>query len=296
MVKFLSPLRRTAGGSSRVRPWALPLAGLASAAAVAVLGFAAPAPAAPPTDLKGYGLQQYLAGQGGGSTPARPAYNQPSAYARPQRSILQVSPLPYQHSMTQAMDGTVLAPSPAASPPGAVGQRPAAAQPAGQQPVAYVTAHLPPGADLWIEEKVMFSDVQKAEVTLVTPPLEAGKWYTYTARVRWVEDGKWVGQMHTFDVRAGDIHHMEVTPSTAPSVEREIAANLAGLSPADRKAAEGQKFCVVQDTIRLGSMGAPVKVTLDGKDVYLCCKGCEAAARKAPEKTKSSAEKPDQSK
>jgi hypothetical protein len=115
--------------------------------------------------------------------------------------------------------------------------------------------------------------------------LEKGKWYTYTARVRWLEDGKWVGQMHTFDIRAGDIHHLEVTPSTAPAVEKEIAAGLAGLPAADRTAAESQKFCAIQDTIRLGSMGAPVKVTLDGKDVYLCCKGCVDAAKKNPEKT-----------
>lgn len=304
MANFLTSARRVARGSSGVRSWAFALVGVAAAAGAVML---VPTPVAAQNaetlaNLKGYGLQQYLNGRGGsgGSRPARPAYNTPHAYAYPQRSVLQVSPQPYQHAVTQAFDYSappaasqiVYGPAPVTLPPAAVVQRPVTvALPAETQPVAFVEAHLPPGADLWIEEKLMFSDVQKPEVTLVTPPLEKGKWYTYTARARWVEDGKWVGQMHTFDIRAGDIHHLEVTPSTAPAVEKEIVASLAGMSPADRKAAETQKFCAVQDTIRLGSMGAPVKITLDGKDVYLCCKGCEAAARKDPEKAKTSAVK-----
>jgi len=264
-------------------------------------------------NLKGYGLQQYLNGHGGGSTPARPSMY--TEYAAPRRSILQVSPYPYQHAVPQAVTfnpapatqppvvvGTaqniqpqfVFGPAPVVLPPDAVVQRPIIVAPAPvveAKPVAFVQAHLPPGADLFIDDKLMVSDASKPSYDLVTPPLEKGKWYSYTVVVRWVEDGKWVGQMHNFDFRAGDIHHLEVTPNGAPSVEREIAANLAKLNPDDRKAAEAQKFCAVQDTIRLGSMGVPVKVALNGKDVFLCCKGCEATARKNPEKTIATAEK-----
>jgi hypothetical protein len=32
-------------------------------------------------------------------------------------------------------------------------------------------------------------------------------------------------------------------------------------------------------------MGPPVKVTVKGKDVYLCCEGCREAALKNPDKT-----------
>jgi hypothetical protein len=32
-------------------------------------------------------------------------------------------------------------------------------------------------------------------------------------------------------------------------------------------------------------MGPPVKVSVKGKDVYLCCGGCRAAALKDPDKT-----------
>ena len=34
----------------------------------------------------------------------------------------------------------------------------------------------------------------------------------------------------------------------------------------------------------LGSMGPPVRVTVAGRSVLLCCQGCEGAVREAPEK------------
>lgn len=270
--------------------------------ALAALLFATPAPAQKPpvhtntdnhmTNLKGYGLQQYMNSHFGAAAPARPS--SPKSYAAPQRSTVQVSPLPYSHAVPHGVavqPYATVGPAPVAARLNAVVPRPAVpAPPAEIQPVAFVIAHLPPGADLWIEDTQMFSDVQKAEVTMVTPALEKGKWYTYTATVRWVEDGKWVGQMHTFDVRVGDIHHLEVTPSTAPSVQKEIAASLAKLDKADRAAAEKQKFCAVQDTIHLGSMGAPVKVAVKGTDVFLCCPACKVGAEKNPNQTLKTAE------
>ena len=76
---------------------------------------------------------------------------------------------------------------------------------------------------------------------------------------------------------------MEVVPNNTAALEREVADSLAKLAPSDRKAAEAQKFCAVQDTIRLGAMGPPVKTTLNGTAVYLCCEGCRAAALRDPE-------------
>src|SRR4051794_18149041 len=40
--------------------------------------------------------------------------------------------------------------------------------------------------------------------------------------------------------------------------EAEIQKGLAALSPEDRKEAEAQRFCAVNDDSRLGSMGKPV--------------------------------------
>ena len=66
---------------------------------------------------------------------------------------------------------------------------------------------------------------------------------------------------------------------------KKINAALSKLSPADRKLAEAQKFCAVEDGSRLGSMGTPAKIMLEGKPVFLCCEGCDEAARQEPAKT-----------
>jgi Cu(I)/Ag(I) efflux system membrane fusion protein len=67
-------------------------------------------------------------------------------------------------------------------------------------------------------------------------------------------------------------------PSMAGDEDAEVRAALAKLPPEDRRQAEGQGYCPVLGT-RLGGMGTPVKVALQGRAVFLCCKGCEAKAR-----------------
>lgn len=68
-----------------------------------------------------------------------------------------------------------------------------------------------------------------------------------------------------------------------PKEEREIADELAKLSPSDRALAERQRFCIVSDKSRLGSMGVPMKVMINGEPVFLCCEGCEQAAKEDPQ-------------
>jgi hypothetical protein len=46
----------------------------------------------------------------------------------------------------------------------------------------------------------------------------------------------------------------------------------------------GQKTCPVTGE-ELGSMGEPVPVTLKGKTVYVCCRGCAGKAQAEPDKT-----------
>jgi hypothetical protein len=67
--------------------------------------------------------------------------------------------------------------------------------------------------------------------------------------------------------------------------EAEIKANLAKLPAKDRKLAEEQKFCAVENDSRLGAMGVPVKVLIKDQPVFLCCKGCTKQAQKDPDKT-----------
>ena len=67
--------------------------------------------------------------------------------------------------------------------------------------------------------------------------------------------------------------------------DAEIKQALAELPEADRAEAEAQRFCAIERENRLGSMGKPVKLVIDGRPVFVCCAGCEDAAKANPEKT-----------
>jgi multidrug efflux pump subunit AcrA (membrane-fusion protein) len=78
---------------------------------------------------------------------------------------------------------------------------------------------------------------------------------------------------------AGD--HRSATlarPSMTRDEEDKVRAVLAKLAPADRRLAEEQGYCPVLNT-RLGTMGVPVALTLQGQKVFLCCKGCVKKAK-----------------
>jgi hypothetical protein len=62
----------------------------------------------------------------------------------------------------------------------------------------------------------------------------------------------------------------------------KITANLAKLSDGDRQEAETQKFCAIKQQVRLGSTGTPVKVTIDGKPIFVCCSKCAVQAAENP--------------
>jgi len=71
----------------------------------------------------------------------------------------------------------------------------------------------------------------------------------------------------------------------ADVADPEITAALAELSDDDRSVALSQKFCAVMTDSPLGSMGTPIKIDVNGKPVFLCCKGCKAKALRDPEET-----------
>jgi Cu(I)/Ag(I) efflux system membrane fusion protein len=76
-----------------------------------------------------------------------------------------------------------------------------------------------------------------------------------------------------------------VRPSTPDDEDAKIAATLAKLSIADRSLAEEQRFCPILKDTRLGSMGVPVKITVENQPVFLCCKSCDRAAFANPKET-----------
>lgn len=81
------------------------------------------------------------------------------------------------------------------------------------------------------------------------------------------------------------------TLATVESLKKQVAqsqdikASFAALAPADRGPARAQRYCAVMTDNLLGSMGAPVKVKVGDKSVYLCCAGCRRKALANPEQT-----------
>lgn len=65
----------------------------------------------------------------------------------------------------------------------------------------------------------------------------------------------------------------------ATAADSEVEKEFAKLSPEDRELAMAQKICPVSGE-PLGSMGPPLKVTVDGKSLFICCEGCREDAEK----------------
>ncbi len=63
----------------------------------------------------------------------------------------------------------------------------------------------------------------------------------------------------------------------------EVTEAIAELPAEDRAAAEKQQICPVTDAA-LGSMGKPFKITVQGRDVFLCCEMCKDAVTGDPDK------------
>ena len=80
-------------------------------------------------------------------------------------------------------------------------------------------------------------------------------------------------------------------PATGPmsssdwetGLDKDVVAGLSQLSADDRMAALAQKVCPVTDE-PLGSMGKPPRLTVEGREVFLCCENCEDEIRKEPAK------------
>jgi len=83
---------------------------------------------------------------------------------------------------------------------------------------------------------------------------------------------------------SGKVGAVAVRPTTPDDEAEKVAAAMAKLSPADRKLAQNQRYCPIRHE-PLGTMGIPVRITLDGKPAFVCCKACVAEAQANPEKT-----------
>jgi hypothetical protein len=79
----------------------------------------------------------------------------------------------------------------------------------------------------------------------------------------------------------GETDPGDVQEVFAQAMTSELDAALAALSPADREQAIKQKICPFSEE-PLGSMGTPIKVSVAGHEVFICCKGCEAPLKQDP--------------
>jgi hypothetical protein len=77
----------------------------------------------------------------------------------------------------------------------------------------------------------------------------------------------------------------EVPATAAKGEADDVAAERAKLPAEDRALVDAQEWCAVSNDERLGSMGAPIKLDIQGQAVFVCCKGCVRKAEADPEKT-----------
>jgi Cu(I)/Ag(I) efflux system membrane fusion protein len=83
----------------------------------------------------------------------------------------------------------------------------------------------------------------------------------------------------------GPLARAPASPSpSATGTSAKVKANLDKLDADDRKLADAQRLCPVSGE-PLGAMGKPVKLTVKGQTVFVCCKGCQDDARADPDKT-----------
>ena len=75
----------------------------------------------------------------------------------------------------------------------------------------------------------------------------------------------------------------DAAASGGDDTDAKIQEAFAALSPEDRELAMKQKVCPVSDDV-LGVMGTPIKVSVNGHDVFICCPSCEEPLMKDPDK------------
>ncbi|EGF24912.1 MULTISPECIES: hypothetical protein [Rhodopirellula] len=77
--------------------------------------------------------------------------------------------------------------------------------------------------------------------------------------------------------------HGDHTTVDVDSPMAKMMPGLKELSPEDYKSAMAQHMCPVSGEM-LGTMGAPEKVDVDGKSVWICCDGCKDKLLADPDK------------
>jgi Cu(I)/Ag(I) efflux system membrane fusion protein len=80
-----------------------------------------------------------------------------------------------------------------------------------------------------------------------------------------------------------DHDHGDHATADSDSPMAKMMPGLKELSPEDYKSAMAQHMCPVSGEM-LGTMGAPEKVDVNGKSVWICCDGCKDKLLADPDK------------
>ncbi len=89
----------------------------------------------------------------------------------------------------------------------------------------------------------------------------------------------WVGCGSTTD---SDPTPPPVAESDMPATSETDGIELL-VTEVDQQAARDQGICPVSGE-PLGSMGKPIKLDVEGREVFICCAGCEDSLREEPQK------------
>ncbi len=92
--------------------------------------------------------------------------------------------------------------------------------------------------------------------------------------------------------KSGSSNVTNVRPSTPEDEDAKLEAVLRRATrEGERKLVEAQQYCPILPDNKLGSMGEPVKLMIDGQPVFVCCAGCKKQAMDSPEETLAKVEK-----
>ncbi len=94
-----------------------------------------------------------------------------------------------------------------------------------------------------------------------------------------------IGGFQTAGAAGGHVLVTTPLPVITAAEQVKIRTMMDKLTPEDRKLAESQVFCAIDQDSALGTMGPILKVNVKGQPVFLCCKGCEAEAKAHPDET-----------
>jgi uncharacterized protein (TIGR03000 family) len=147
-----------------------------------------------------------------------------------------------------------------------------------------IVAQVPANAVIWIDNTLMNGTDTPRKFN--SAGLDPKASYVYTVCVGWAENGHAVAETQKFTVKACGIYAVYLMEAKATlETKKTVAANLGKLSRSDRKLAQQQMFCAVQEGIMLGETGVPFKTVINGLPVFLCCEACAERAQSNPEKT-----------